>query len=46
MWTDLQQEEMRRDLVKSTISGGSSSSGTKQVKEEEDVALTSKGQHE
>jgi len=35
---------MRHDLVKATISG-SSSSGTKQVKEEEDVALTSKGQH-
>lgn len=31
-------------MVKGTVSGGSSSSGTKQVKEEEDVALASKGQ--
>ena len=31
--------------MKSTISGASSSSGMKQVKEEEDVALASKGQH-
>ena len=46
MWFDLQHEKMRRDLVKSTISGGSSSSGTKQVKEEEDVALASKRQQE
>lgn len=44
MGVDLQQEEMRRDLVKSTISGASSSSGTKQVNKEEDVALASKGQ--
>jgi len=32
MWADLQQEEMRRDLVKSTISGRSSSARMKQVK--------------
>lgn len=43
MWADLQQEEMRRDLVNTTVTGRSISSGTKQVKEEEDVALTSKG---
>ena len=36
---------MRRDLVKATISG-SSSNGTKRVKEDEDVALASKGQQE
>ena len=45
MWADLQQEEMRQDLVTATISG-SSSSGMKQVEEEEDVALASKGQQE
>lgn len=33
---------MRRDLMKATISG-SSSSGTKQLKEEKDLALASKG---
>lgn len=43
MWADLQQHEMRQDLVKSTISG---SSEMKQVKEEETVALASKGQQE
>lgn len=41
MWVYLQQQEMRQDLVKSTISGASSSNGTKQAKEEEDVALAS-----
>ena len=46
MWVDLQQEEMRPDLVKSTISGTSNNSGMKQVKEEENVALASKGQEE
>ena len=45
VWVDLLQEEMRRDLVKATISG-SNTSGTKAVKEEEDVALALKGQHE
>jgi len=44
MWANLQQEEMRRDLVKTTITRSSNNSGTKQVKEEEDVALPSKGQ--
>ena len=42
MWANLQQEEMRRDLVKSTISG-SSSSGVKIEKEEENASLASKG---
>lgn len=37
---------MRRDLVKSTVSGGSNNSGIKKIREEEDVALTSKGHHE
>lgn len=32
-------------FVKTTISGSSSSSGMKHVKEDEDVALASKGQH-
>lgn len=36
---------MRHDLVKATISG-SSSSGMKAVKEEEDMTLASKGQQE
>ena len=45
VWTDLHQEEMRRDLVKATING-SSSSWKKEVKEEEDVALASKEQQE
>lgn len=40
MWANLQQEELRRALVKSSISG--SSSGSKQ-EEEEIVALASKG---
>jgi len=37
---------MRQDLVKSTISGRNKSDGMKPVKEEEDVALASKGQQE
>ena len=41
MWADLQQEELRRDLMKSSISG--SNSRSKQVKEEENVALATKG---
>ena len=41
MWASLQQEEMRRALLKSSISG--SSSGSKQVKEEENMALAFKG---
>jgi len=46
MWDDLEQNERRRDLVKSTIIDSSRSARTKQVKEEEDVAFTSKGQQE
>lgn len=45
VWVDLQQDEMRRDLVKSAISG-SSSSGVEIEKEEENAALASKGQQE
>jgi len=37
---------MRQDLVKSTISGINNNSGMKQVKEEENVTLASKGQQE
>lgn len=39
MWADLQQEDLRRALSKSAISGNRQ----KMVKEEENVALTSKG---
>lgn len=42
MWAYLTQEEMRRTLVKSSISN-SSSKGSKGVKEEENVAFASKG---
>ena len=41
----LQQEELRRDLVKCKLDG-SSGSGSKVKQEEEDVALASKGKHE
>ena len=43
MWAALQQEELRRDLVKVNLNG-SSGSGTKTMEEEENVALASKGQ--
>jgi len=42
MWVDFQQEELRRALLKISING-SSSNGPKVVKEEENVALASKG---
>ena len=42
MWVSLQQEEMRRYLLKCKL-GGSSNSGWK-PKEEENAALASKGQ--
>ena len=43
MWTALQQEELRRDLLKIHIEDGSS--GSKVKKEEEDnTSLASKGQ--
>ena len=42
MWVDLQQEELRQALLKSSISGNNNS-GSKVVKEEENVALASKG---
>lgn len=41
IWADLQQEKLRRALLKSSISG-SSSNGSKVVKEEENVTLASK----
>jgi len=41
MWADL-QKELRCSLLKSTISG-SNNKGMKSEKEEEDVALSSKG---
>lgn len=44
MLVDLQHEELRRDLVKSSFS--SSNNISKQVKEEENVALTAKGPSE
>ena len=43
MWAALQQEELRRDLVKCKL--GNSSSGSK-TKEEENATLASKGQQE
>ena len=42
MWATLQQEELRRDLVKVNLNG-SSGSGTKTKEEEENAALASKG---
>ena len=42
MWAALQQEELRRDLVKVNLNG-SSGSGMK-TKKEENTALASKGQ--
>lgn len=45
MWAALQQEEMRRDLVKCKL-GSNSSSGTKPKEEEENEAVASKGQQE
>jgi len=42
MWADFQQEKLRQALLKSSISG-SSSNGSKSVKEKENVALASKG---
>ncbi len=42
MWVDLQQEELRRALLKSKIRGRSSK-GVKSEKGEENVALASKG---
>ena len=41
MWANLQQEELRQALLKISISG--SNNRSKQVKEEENVALASKG---
>jgi len=41
-WETLQQEELRRDLVKVNLNG-SSGSGMNTKKEEENVGLTSKG---
>jgi len=41
MWADLQREELRRVLLKSSINGNSNN-GQKVVKEEENVALASK----
>ena len=41
MWAALQQEEMRRDLVKCKLDS-SSSSGTKPKEEEENATLASK----
>ena len=42
MWVDLQQEKLRQDLLKSSISSNNSRR-QKMVKEEENVALASKG---
>lgn len=42
MWVDLQQEELRQALLKSSNSGNNDS-GLKTLKEEENVALASKG---
>ena len=41
MWSDLQQEEMRKSLVKRSINDNSSKK-LKGVKEEDNVALASK----
>ena len=45
MWVALQQDELRRDLVKCKRDG-SNGSGLKVKQEEEDAALASKGQQE
>ena len=45
MWVVLQQEELRKDLVKCKLDGGSGS-GSKVKQEEEDARLASKGQQE
>lgn len=42
MWSDLQQEEIRRELVNTSISE-SSNNGLKGEKEKDNVALASKG---
>ena len=46
MWSTLQQEEMRRDLVKCKLDSSNSSSQTKRKEEDENAALASKGQQE
>ena len=43
MWATLQQEELRRDLVKVNLNGNGRS-GTKTKEEEENTTLASKGQ--
>jgi len=43
MWAALQQEELRRDLVKVNLNG-SNGSGTKTKEEEENATLALKGQ--
>ena len=43
MWSTLQEEELRRDLVNCKLDG-SSESGSKSPEEEENAALASKGQ--
>jgi len=45
MWVALQQQEMRRDLVKCKLDGNNNS-GTKPKEEEENASLASKGQQE
>jgi len=42
MWSNLQQEELRQAMLKSSINS-SNNNGSKVVKEEENVALASKG---
>ena len=46
MWAALQQEEMRRDLLKCQIEGSSSSDSKIKKEEEENAALASKGELE
>ena len=46
MWAALQQEEMRRDLVKCKLDSSSNDRGMKLKEEEENATLASKGQQE
>ena len=43
MWASIQEEELRRDLVKCKLDDNNGS-GSKTLEEEENAALTSKGQ--
>ena len=46
MWATLQQEEMRRDLLKCQLEGTNNSGSKIKKEEEENTALASKGEQE